>query len=279
MKKTILLALSILTLQLLQAQYYYNDLVLTAQASEKQRKSAQAKVYSIDFLSFDGQGAAIEGLESKQQYKKDYRESSTQSSFPLGGKTFSRSTFDPQYRLLQQVDSGEDHRNVTSYQYDKDGRLLKLSTINQSEGGFQISEEHVWEYNTKGQPLKMTRIKNAKDSSIINFELDEQGKVVEEKGMRKGQPLPSVYYYYDELGRLTDVVRYNNAAKKLLPDYVFEYDEKGRIGSMIVVPEGSNDYQKWYYSYDEDGLKQLEACYSKSKQLIGKVEYQYKYYE
>ena len=48
---------------------------------------------------------------------------------------------------------------------------------------------------------------------------------------------------------------------------------------MIVIPEGSSEYQKWYYVYDNDGLKQLDACYSKDKQLIGKIEYQYKYYE
>jgi hypothetical protein len=279
MKKILLLVTFGFALTKLQSQYYYNDVLLTSQTSEKQAKSAIAKVYSIDFLSFDGEGQPIDGMKSEQKYKKDYSESNTITRLPIGGTSYSRSNFDKKFRLLQQVDSSEDHRNSTQYEYDLQGNLQKVKTSNQSEGGFVMTEEHLWIYDKNGHPVSMTKIKNGKDSILVVFVLDEKGNVVEENSTRKGQALPSVYYYYDGLGKLTDVVRYNKAAKKLLPDYVFEYDEKGRMGSMIVVPEGSNDYQKWYYSYDEDNLKQLEICYSKSKQLIGKIEYQYKYYE
>jgi hypothetical protein len=44
---------------------------------------------------------------------------------------------------------------------------------------------------------------------------------------------------------------------------------------MIVVPAGTSDYQTWKYAYNANGLKQQEACYSKQKQLLGKVEYNY----
>ena len=71
---------------------------------------------------------------------------------------------------------------------------------------------------------------------------------------RAGQTLPSIYYYYDNDGRLTDIVRYNQKAGRLLPDYVFEYNS-GRLSSMLFVPAGSTDYQKWIYSYDANGLK------------------------
>jgi hypothetical protein len=46
---------------------------------------------------------------------------------------------------------------------------------------------------------------------------------------------------------------------------------------MTVVPEGSDDYQKWYYTYDDNGLKQAEFCYNKKNQLLGKIEYSYQF--
>ena len=45
--------------------------------------------------------------------------------------------------------------------------------------------------------------------------------------------------------------RYHEKAKRLLPDYMFEYEENGELSTMTVVPEGSSDYQKYYYKYDE----------------------------
>ena len=123
----------------------------------------------------------------------------------------------------------------------------------------------------------MVKIKNGKDTTYYSFVLDEKGNVVEENGVSRGKKIPAVFYYYDEQNKLTDIVRYNIAARRLLPDYVFEY-ENGRLATMMVVPEEGTDYQKWYYSYDEDGLKILDACYSKSKVLIGTIEYAYEYY-
>ncbi len=44
---------------------------------------------------------------------------------------------------------------------------------------------------------------------------------------------------------------------------------------MLVVPEGTDNYQKWHYTYNEAGLKTKEACYNKRKQLLGRIEYEY----
>jgi hypothetical protein len=70
-------------------------------------------------------------------------------------------------------------------------------------------------------------------------------------------------------------VRFNAKAQRLLPDYIFEYEENGDLSTMMVVPEGSSDYQKWYYKYDEGGLKLIDFCYNKRNELQGKIEYQY----
>ena len=85
------------------------------------------------------------------------------------------------------------------------------------------------------------------------------------------------YYYYDDNKRLTDIVRYNVKARKLLPDYIFTYYAKGQLGSMLFVQEGSTDYNKWIYEYNEKGLRTKETCFTKQKELLGKIEYDYSF--
>src|SRR5258708_21899721 len=124
----------------------------------------------------------------------------------------------------------------------------------------------------------MLKIKNAKDGAYVRFVADDKGNMVEERSMRLGEDLPTIYYYYDADNRLTDTVRYSPREKRLLPINLFEYEE-GRLRSMLVVPEeGNTFYQKWYYTYDEDkGLKTKDQCYNKQKELLGTVEYEYIY--
>jgi hypothetical protein len=77
------------------------------------------------------------------------------------------------------------------------------------------------------------------------------------------------------LNRLTDIVRYNRKAKALLPDFLFEYDEKGLLRQMVQVQNGTTGHLTWKYQYAANGLKQREYCYNKNKQLLGKFEYNY----
>jgi YD repeat-containing protein len=70
-------------------------------------------------------------------------------------------------------------------------------------------------------------------------------------------------------------VRYSAKARRLLPTHIFSYNTEGRVAGMLLIPEGSNDYQRWYYDYDERGLKVRERVLNKQQQLLGKVEYTY----
>jgi len=45
--------------------------------------------------------------------------------------------------------------------------------------------------------------------------------------------------------------------------------------TIALTTAGGADYQKWYYRYDEKGLKQKDECFGKNKMMIGKVEYKY----
>lgn len=63
--------------------------------------------------------------------------------------------------------------------------------------------------------------------------------------------------------------------KKMLPDFMYEYDDNGNIKKMIEVIAGGSNYNTWYYTYNTNGLKEKEVCYDKKKQLLGSLEYLY----
>jgi hypothetical protein len=121
----------------------------------------------------------------------------------------------------------------------------------------------------------MLRIKNNTDTSYVSFKLDDAGNVSEEQSVRKGIKTEPVFYYYDAQKRLTDIVRFNNRSRRLLPEYMFEYSPANMVIQKITVPANSSDYMIWRYQYDATGLKVKEAVYDKYKQLTGKIEYVY----
>jgi hypothetical protein len=123
----------------------------------------------------------------------------------------------------------------------------------------------------------MLRIKNRRDTSYVNFKLDENGNVIEEQETRKGVKSDPVYYYYDANNRLTDIVRFNKKANRLLPEYMFEYSPSGQLVQKITVPANSDNYLIWRFQYSNQGLKTKEIIYNKLKKLTGKIEYQYSF--
>ena len=118
----------------------------------------------------------------------------------------------------------------------------------------------------------MTLVKNKTDKTPILFMTDEKGNISIEKNTKTGE---KYYYYYDVKNRLTDIVHSSEFTEKLLPDYMFEYDESGNMTQMISTEEGSSNYFIWRYSY-ENGLRSVEKCYSKEKRLMGSLQYEYK---
>jgi hypothetical protein len=75
--------------------------------------------------------------------------------------------------------------------------------------------------------------------------------------------------------KLTDIVRYNAKAQRLLPDFLFEYDNNGTLVKFTQIPQGSADYLVWQYEYLPNGLKQKELCFNKQKEPVGTIVYSY----
>jgi hypothetical protein len=130
--------------------------------------------------------------------------------------------------VLKTVDSSEAIISTTEYQYDGSGKLfLVKSSSTDSARRINETEIHRWEYNN-GLPVRMLRLINNSDTTVVDFKV-EGGNVAEERSTRRGIKAEPVYYYYNASSRLTDIVRFNNKVKRLLPEYMFEYGPDGKV--------------------------------------------------
>jgi hypothetical protein len=169
--------------------------------------------------------------------------------------------------------------STTTYNYDdKNNPVLIKNVVNDANDSIYENEEHVWFYNEQNKPVRMLRIVNKTDTTDVRFTLDEKGNVIEELPFIKKVSREKIYYYYDSKNRLTDIVRFNTKAGRLLPDYMFEYSDNNQVIQKITtVASGDVGYIIWRYSYGPNGLKAKEASFNKDKTMIGKIEYAYQF--
>lgn len=257
------------------SQYYYRDLVLTRQTFGQMQRLKDAGIRSVTLTSFESNGQPTEGFNGSQSINNNYTQMSTALESVIAGSSLLISYFSTSGLLVKTIDTTDGAASVTEYFYNAKNQVERILNNATSKGQATEKEEHSWVYGSDGKPVKMFRVKNNNDTTYISFITDEAGNIAEENSIRKGVTLPSFFYYYNEENKLTDIVTYNTKAKRLLPVYIFDYNEMGLLNSMMVVPEGSDDYQKWNYTYNEDGLKTEEKGYNKRKQLVGRIEYRY----
>lgn len=269
-----ILGITVLTMTVLAAhsQFYYKDLVTVQQTNSLWNTLKSSKIRTVTVQSFEANNQPSEGFSVKQDISGDRIVTITQS--PANGTSEMTATYNAAGRLVQTVDTSADYYSTTQYDYDGSGRITTI-TNNSRSGEFTSVEVHSWSYDAAGRPVRMLRIRNNTDTTYVNFVLDEKGNPVEEHAVRRKLEEPVIYYYYDDKNQLTDIVRYNQKAGRLLPTHVFSYTPQGRIAGMLLVPEGSNEYQRWFYDYDERGLKVRERVFNKRQELMGKVEFTY----
>ena len=256
------------------AQYYYLDIVGTKQTNQTYKLLRAFQYKHINATSFEG-NVPSKDFVLDQTITADGRQIITRSATIGSTESFFISHY-LNNRIVKTVDSSRNAINTVTYDYDNSGKLLSTNNISEDfDGTFKSSESHVWSYNEKGLPLKMLKVKNNTDTTLVTFSLDEQDNVAEEKWSKNNRTLETYYYYYNPKKQLTDVVRYNVKAKTMLPDFMFEYDAKGHIVQMTQTQKGSANYLVWKYIYNDEGIKQKEVVYNKQKEMLGRIEYSY----
>lgn len=258
----------------LSAQYYFNDIISIRQGNEQYKTWRTQKIASIKTISYEPDNSITEGFAVTQEISRDGKKVtiSTQTNNQI-------SVTVNMYELGVLKRTQTNHKNIsnkTDYTYDTQGRISKvyLSTIDTFMNS-TIAEVHEWNYDEYGAPTSMLKIKNQQDSVIVQFIKDEQGNIGEEKWLKNGRTIENYYYYYNANRQVTDIVKYNSKLKKLLPDFIYEYNTANQPTQMTQFSLGSNNYFVWKYKYNEKGLKTEEICSDKTKMQIGRIEYQY----
>jgi hypothetical protein len=274
MKKLVsLLAASLVTIAAF-SQHYYTDIISNQQSNKNYALLKQSNVSLVRGISYEADNSVTENFSLQQQLSRDKRTVITTATSAANITTTTTSKYFND-RLKTTSDSLNGVANTTDYDYDANGNLVKITSRSlDPEHNGTTTEIHEWFYKPNGTPDHMLKIKNSTDTVKVEFQYDEKGNVAEERWVWKKRVTNTYYYYYNENNQLTDIVRYNAKAKKMLPDYIFEYAD-GRVSQMMQTLAGSTNYLVWKYTYDENGLKQKDVLYDKNKQVVGRVEYVY----
>ncbi|MDB5248301.1 MAG: hypothetical protein JWQ40_2695 [Segetibacter sp.] len=274
MKNKLLTAFLLIAFSQTNAQYYYSDIVGTKQTNQLYKLLLGFQYKRISATSYEGNEPSKDFV-LEQNITNDGKQVITRSATIGSRESFFISNYQNN-RISKTVDSGNNAINTVLYEYDKTGKVVSInSTSKDFDGTFTNTEQHIWMYNDKGLPEKMLKIKNQTDTTSVAFIYDEEDNVAEERWSRNKRRTETYYYYYNPKKQLTDIVRYNRKAKTMLPDYMFEYDNRGHITQMTQTQNGTANYLTWKYVYNENGMKEKEYVFNKQKELLGRIEYKY----
>lgn len=273
MKDLLLAAIIILVFTKSDAQYYYSDIIGTKQSNQQYKMLRAYQYKRVDATSYDHNQPSKDFL-LEQTITDDGRKIITHSASIGNMESYFISNYQNN-KVSKTVDSGNNAINTVVYEYDNAGKVTSTSATSKDfDGTFTNEERHLWRYNEKGLPDTMVKIRNKTDTTLITFIYDEDN-VAEERWSKNNRGIETYYYYYNPKKQLTDIVRFNRKAKAMLPDYMFEYDAKGRITQMTQTQSGSANYLVWKYTYNENGLKEKEIVFNKQKEMLGRIEYKY----
>lgn len=274
MRNIISAALIILIFTKADGQYYYSDITGTKQSNQLYKLMRSFQYKRVNATSYDQDGLSKDFL-LEQVFSDDGRKITTHSA-SVGNMESYFTSYYQNNKVSKTVDSGNNAITTVSYEYDNSGKIISTTAASKDFDGTVTSKErHIWSYNDKGAPVKMLKIKNQSDTTLIAFTIDEAENVTEEKWIKNNKTIETYYYYYNPKKQLTDIVRFSRKAKAMLPDYIFEYDSRGHIAQMTQTQSGTANYLVWKYVYNENNLKEKEIVFNKQKEMLGRIEYKY----
>lgn len=258
------------------AQYYYKDIIGIKESSDMIAAYRKNGVKTVALKSFTINNTPLANLAVQQEFSPAVQTLQTITKTDYMPTSYLTTYFDANGRVIKTTDSIADgYVNTSVYTYNGSGQLVSILTSNGDPQATLKSDEHIWQYDAQNRISRMLRVKNKKDTSIVNIKLDNAGNVIEEQETVRFLKEEPWYYYYDEQNRLTDIVRFNKKAARLLPEQMFEYSASNQLIQRTTIPQGSSEYLIWRYRFDKNGLKAKEEIFNRQKELTGKVEYMY----
>jgi len=256
------------------AQYYYKDILSNIEQNKEFLILKNGNIRTIKVESFDEKDQPSDGFHCEKKINKDFSESQMISKSNITEQSLLVTKYDKNGRVTKTTTNTPTTTNTIDFGYNAEGLLSLISTKTTGDGDSTgIAETHQYFYKN-GTPEKMIRKINGVLVSTITFVADDKGNIIEEDAAGTSND-KKYYYYYDDKNRLTDVVHFNMAAKRLLPDYMFEYDNGNLPVQKISVDETGRSYFIWRYAYNDQQLPEIQKCYSKAKDLLGTIQFDY----
>jgi len=278
MKKIFLTSILVYASVLLRAQYYYQDIIGTEDLNRTIQLYLKNKVLSAEAVGFDAEGVQNSDFSETHDLFPDQRvlKIAIRNKTDISAGYY---RFNSKGLLTSVSDTAAPMISTTSYTYDEKNEPETITNVvNDAHDSVYEHEVHQWFYNADGKPLHMLRIVNRIDTTDVRFTLDDKGNVIDELPIHHNVNGEKIYYYYDAKNRLTDIVRFNAKAHRLLPDYTFEYSEQNEVIQKITTLSAADvGYLTWRYAYDDRGLKTTEASFNRNKELTGKIKYSYQF--
>jgi hypothetical protein len=257
------------------AQYYYKDIMGTRETADLIGKYRNHGVQGVSMKSYTINNTPIEALSVQQNFSPAGSRLLTITKNDYLPPSYLYTYFDERGRVIRTTDSTAGVVNTTFYTYNSTDQVSTITTQFGDPLAALQTDEHLWQYDAQNRVRQMLRIKNKKDSSVVSFRHDEAGNVIEEQETRRFIKEEPFYYYYDAKNRLTDIVRFNKKAGRLMPEQMFDYAVSNNLIQRTTIAPNSSDYLIWRYRFNDKGLKTREEIYNKQKELTGKVEYNY----
>jgi hypothetical protein len=259
------------------AQYFYNDILVTNENKLHFENLVSSKVKKVTVKAYQNDGEEIDDFILRQDIDLKGGSITTYSKTTFSDASILKTTFNNNRMPALVLDSAEGASTTTRYIYNNEGWIttMESSSVQPEQKENVVTETRQYFYNSKGMPEKMYRISGGTDTMTVIFTPAENGLPGEEAWYKAGEKIETWFYYYDEKNRLTDIVRYNAAAKKMLPDYLFGYNGDGNLSSKVTVQPGTGQFRIWQYKYNAGGLKTEETVLNKKRQPEGKMVYFY----
>jgi hypothetical protein len=266
------------------AQFYYQDIVNTARTEANMALLKDNKIVAQVVQSFDEDRNSDNDFRCTRELSPNFRQIRSVTVSRSTGYSAMTSYFNTKGKLTKTIDSTRSIITTVIYMRntnDTSGKIQEVYlTSYEPKTKYKFTETRRYQYDQQGRLSQMIHFHGDRieDSTTVSFTLDSLGQVSEEIETGKGSKGRRIYYKYNDQGLLSDIVRYSPTRKKMLPDYIFDYDAQNRLGAMTTVNGETATYTIWRYSYDEKGLPIQEECYGKKKELLGTVRYKYRKY-
>jgi len=258
------------------AQYYYKDIWSNDQLVKEFNILKRDRLKTIKLKSFDDDGEPSDGFFCEREINKSYTQSQMVSKSNITGQSLMVSDYNTAGQPVKTTDDTPTITNTTEFAYNDKGKVTLVRAMTKAEDdSLPITETHEYFYDQDGRPEKMLRKQNNVLMTTIHFVSDANGNTIEEDVVETSTSDRNYYYYYDEKNRLTDVVHYDGRAKRLLPSFMYAYQDLDAPEQMISTEDGGGNYLIWKYDYNDRGLRASEKCFSKDSRLLGSIQYEY----